>query len=778
MSVSLLLLIGNNAFAATFIPIGEELRLGIASSEGSAAFSNLPHQVDSTGRSFVEIDDMRFGSHTADLNSADAAIGNVWTGGTVYYVFDSAVTSTNRDVWRDAAAAWSSAAALTFVEGTGVGNYIYVQNSTGNNSYVGMIGGQQIMNIYNWNYKFIVAHEIGHALGLVHEQSRSDRDSFVTILFANIQAGAENNFSKLSTTSYGTYDFDSVMHYSRTSFSSNGGNTIEPLPAYASYLNVMGQRDHLRTLDLSGMAQRYGGVVGPNLAPYKPTAWSDKLIISSATGTTEDASVFSPTDELYVDYAYINNGTAPANGTFKNTIYINGVAKQVRSRTTALNANVYSTTSDVSLGSLPAGTHTIKFKTDSGNVVTESNEGDNEYSRVITILGAAAPNLTPVTPHGWSAPVVITKQSGTTIDASSLKASDSLYLGLAFTNDGNAAVPGGTPGFNIEVLVDGVVITNISYSPVMEVGEILVVNGDLALGNLTPGMHEIKMRLDGNEVRAESNELDNEFTKTIRVRATPDLNNDNKADIIQQHLSTGVVKALFMGANGAVTGSVQPLGSTGVVKMKVVGTADLNGDGISDIVRQNATNGAVSVTYLNNSGLANGTKALFGGASQGAWKVAAILDLNGDGNDDLLFKNANNQQVKGYTLTSAGALIATVRPYGTTALTGLLIAGGADVNGDGRADILRQASNGKITASLLTGNAAVSGTAPMLGGLAPGTMKLVGTTDLNRDGIEDLVLEDPANGSLDGEIMNSTGNSVSTIAIGGGNAYGAFKVKG
>ena len=39
-------------------------------------------------------------------------------------------------------------------------------------------------------------HEILHALGFYHEQSRLDRDDFVQIRFENIRSGLENNFQK------------------------------------------------------------------------------------------------------------------------------------------------------------------------------------------------------------------------------------------------------------------------------------------------------------------------------------------------------------------------------------------------------------------------------------------------------------------------------------------------------------------------------------------------------------------------------------------------------
>ncbi|MGA2177942.1 MAG: hypothetical protein ABSH38_23590, partial [Verrucomicrobiota bacterium] len=48
----------------------------------------------------------------------------------------------------------------------------------------------------------------------------------------------------------------------------------------------------------------------PNLTPYAPSGWSDKIVVSKVTGTTTDSSPLYTTDTLYVDWAVINNGTA------------------------------------------------------------------------------------------------------------------------------------------------------------------------------------------------------------------------------------------------------------------------------------------------------------------------------------------------------------------------------------------------------------------------------------------------------------------------------------
>ncbi|XP_008547968.1 zinc metalloproteinase nas-4 [Microplitis demolitor] len=114
----------------------------------------------------------------------------------------------------------------------------YIRITAGNTgcwSSVGRIGGRQDVNLQVPGCvmkKGTVIHELMHAVGFIHEQSRYDRDDFVDIQWQNIKPGNHINFQKASkgtTNPFGVgYDYGSVMHYSKAAFSLNGQPTVIP----------------------------------------------------------------------------------------------------------------------------------------------------------------------------------------------------------------------------------------------------------------------------------------------------------------------------------------------------------------------------------------------------------------------------------------------------------------------------------------------------------------------------------------------------------------------
>lgn len=144
---------------------------------------------------------------------------------------------------------WKSKTCLKFVLRSHQPNYVeFKQPTSGCSSAVGMQGGKQTIKLAQGCGFGAAVHEIMHAAGFWHEQSRPDRDSFVTIKWENIQAGKSHNFNRKSGSeidSMGSvYDYGSIMHYGATAFSKNGEDTIDPKVAGVTIGQRAGLSDH------------------------------------------------------------------------------------------------------------------------------------------------------------------------------------------------------------------------------------------------------------------------------------------------------------------------------------------------------------------------------------------------------------------------------------------------------------------------------------------------------------------------------------------------------
>jgi Astacin (Peptidase family M12A) len=153
-----------------------------------------------------------------------------------------------------AIAHWMEKTPFEFVRRTNEEDYLSFARRNGCWSKVGRHGGPQMVSLGLGCGVGAAIHEIGHALGLWHEQSRSDRDEYIEILWENIADDMEYNFDKhvLDGTDLGEYDFRSIMHYPETAFSINGKPTIKPINGQS-----IGQRDGLSPGDISAMKTMY-----------------------------------------------------------------------------------------------------------------------------------------------------------------------------------------------------------------------------------------------------------------------------------------------------------------------------------------------------------------------------------------------------------------------------------------------------------------------------------------------------------------------------------------
>jgi hypothetical protein len=124
-----------------------------------------------------------------------------------------------------------------------------------------------------------------------------------------------------------------------------------------------------------------------------------------------------------------------------------------------------------------------------------------------------------------------------------------------------------------------------------------------------------------------------------QIVSSSDLNADGKADLIFRHASTGLTwKYLMNGHVIASTGKLMVAGN----EWKLVSTGDFDGDGDADLLWRNINDGRNFVYLLDRGTVDWNARDLLSQFSDPSWQAAMTADFDGDGNDDILWRNTDN----------------------------------------------------------------------------------------------------------------------------------------
>ncbi|MFI5118141.1 MAG: choice-of-anchor D domain-containing protein [Terriglobales bacterium] len=183
------------------------------------------------------------------------------------------------------------AGVIQFVAHTTETDYVDFNLDPNNNSgvcesYEGRVGGEQFATgaggTQNPCAVATILHEMGHIVGVWHEQSRSDRDTYVNVNYGAVIKASRSNFDQLldNDQSLTFYDYASIMEYPAFSFSRNGEPCIETVPAGIPLSNSSGYT----ASDIDGIDRLHGAI--PTAVTVTSNPPGLQVIVDGSTVTT------------------------------------------------------------------------------------------------------------------------------------------------------------------------------------------------------------------------------------------------------------------------------------------------------------------------------------------------------------------------------------------------------------------------------------------------------------------------------------------------------------
>ncbi|HEX9092478.1 MAG TPA: VCBS repeat-containing protein, partial [Coriobacteriia bacterium] len=193
---------------------------------------------------------------------------------------------------------------------------------------------------------------------------------------------------------------------------------------------------------------------------------------------------------------------------------------------------------------------------------------------------------------------------------------------------------------------------------------------------------------------------------------------------------------------------------------QVVALGDLDGDGDTDLLWRNAKTGALGAWLLDGTTQARSVAlpaVSFPWGQPQDWEVRGLADFNGDGKPDIVWRNVYGAHLyvtflNGTTPVS-GTLTWPQRPSNTD--FAWQIGAVADLNGDGKPDVVwNNRSTGALKVWFMNGT-----TGSSYGTTNPGTTgdpnwRVLGAADYNNDGKPDLFLVNSATQEMQVWLMN------------------------
>jgi hypothetical protein len=186
-----------------------------------------------------------------------------------------------------------------------------------------------------------------------------------------------------------------------------------------------------------------------------------------------------------------------------------------------------------------------------------------------------------------------------------------------------------------------------------------------------------------------------------RMVGSGDLNGDGYPEIVWQH-SAGWLAAWFM-SGSAVSELIYLTPNRVDTAWRIAALGDLNADGRDDLIWQHV-HGSLGVWFMNGA-VMQSTALLAPSAVPAGWQVSGVGDMNADGRPDLLWQHLTSGMVGAWLMNGTTATSFTLLSPGQVDPAVWTLRGVVDLDGDGQVDMLWQHASGPVLAWLMQGTA-------------------------------------------------------------------------
>ena len=254
--------------------------------------------------------------------------------------------------------------------------------------------------------------------------------------------------------------------------------------------------------------------------------------------------------------------------------------------------------------------------------------------------------------------------------------------------------------------------------------------------------------------------------------ARNDFNGDGRSDILWRNVD-GQMSNWLGQANGGFVQNNANAAAVVPVAWQIAGTGDFNGDGRDDILWRNV-DGQISNWLATAAGGYTQNNANAAAVVPTAWHVVGTGDFNGDGRDDILWRH-NDGTVSNWLGTAAGGFTPNDANAARFAPTSWHVAGTGDFNGDGRDDVLWRNDNGQLSNWLGQANGGFQLNDAVALTMVDPAWKIAGTGDFNGDGRDDILWRH-TDGTLSNWLGQANGGFVNNGGVSGTNVPLAWSV--